>query len=203
MEDENEKNEQQNKIENLEEEYGDLKADIYFLNNTIKEVELPISLNEFREKIKDLFLIKNRKNDEIFVIYSKEENGSETSIEVKTDEDYIELLKTIKESEIKDNTILIEIDKVPSETNRTIPESYEEEIKCVVERELKGAAERIKKYLSGNKKCYPCAMSHKKMCSKCGRNIYGDLYKSVTDIEEKYYCERCSFNQKEPCFIIH
>ena len=203
MADENENNEQQNKIENLEEEYGDLKADIYFLNSTIKEVELPISLNEFREKIKDLFLIKNRKNDEIFVIYSKEENGSETSIEVKTDEDYIELLKTIKESEIKDNTILIEIDKVPSETNRTIPESYEEEIQCVVERELKGAAERIKKYLSGNKKCYPCAMSHKKMCSKCGRNIYGDLYKSVTDIEEKYYCERCSFNQKEPCFIIH
>ena len=203
MADENENNEQQNKIENLEEEYGDLKADVYFLNSTIKEVELPISLNEFREKIKDLFLIKNRKNDEIFVIYSKEENGSETSIEVKTDEDYIELLKTIKESEIKDNTILIEIDKVPSETNRTIPESYEEEIQCVVERELKGAAERIKKYLSGNKKCYPCAMSHKKMCSKCGRSIYGDLYKSVTDIEEKYYCERCSFNQKEPCFIIH
>ena len=203
MEDENENNEQQNKIENLEEEYGDLKADIYFLNSTIKDVELPISLNEFREKIKDLFLIKNRKNDEIFVIYSKEENGSETSIEVKTDEDYIELLKTIKESEMKDNTILIEIDKVPSETNRTIPESYEQEIQCVVERELKGAAERIKKYLSGNKKCYPCAMSHKKMCSKCGRSIYGDLYKSVTDIEEKYYCERCSFNQKEPCFIIH
>ena len=203
MEDENENNEQQNKIENLEEEYGDLKADVYFLNSTIKEVELPISLNEFREKIKGLFLIKNRKNDEIFVIYSKEENDSETTIEVKTDEDYIKLLKTIKESEIKDNTILIEIDKVPSETNRTIPESYEEEIQCVVERELKGAAERIKKYLSGNKKCYPCAMSHKKMCSKCGRSIYGDLYKSVTDIEEKYYCERCSFNQKEPCFIIH
>ena len=203
MEDENENNEQQNNIENLEEEYRELKADVYFLNSTIKEVELPISLNEFREKIKGLFLIKNRKNDEIFVIYSKEENDSETTIEVKTDEDYIKLLKTIKESEIKDNTILIEIDKVPSETNRTIPESYEEEIQCVVERELKGAAERIKKYLSGKKNCYPCAMSHKKMCSKCGRNIYGDLYKSVTDIEEKYYCERCSFNQKEPCFIIH
>ena len=203
MEDENENNEQQNNIENLEEEYGDLKADVYFLNSTIKEVELPISLNEFREKIKGLFLIKNRKNDEIFVIYSKEENESEITIEVKTDEDYIKLLKTIKESEIKDNTILIEIDKVPSETNRTIPETYEEEIQCVVERELKGAAERIKKYLSGKKNCYPCAKSHKKICSKCGRSIFGDLYKSVTDIEEKYYCERCSFSQKEPCFIIH
>ena len=203
MEDENENNEQQNNIENLEEEYRELKADVYFLNSTIKEVELPISLNEFREKIKGLFLIKNRKNDEIFVIYSKEENDSETTIEVKTDEDYIKLLKTIKESEIKDNTILIEIDKVPSETNRTIPETYEEEIQCVVERELKGAAERIKKYLSGKKNCYPCAKSHKKICSKCGRSIFGDLYKSVTDIEEKYYCERCSFSQKEPCFIIH
>ncbi len=203
MEDENENNEQQNKMENLEEEYGGQKANIYFLNTTIKDVELPISLNEFREKIKDLFLIKNRKNDEIFVIYSKEENESESTIEVKTDEDYIELLKTIKESEIKDNTILIEIDKVPSETNRTIPKNYEEEIQCVVERELKGAAERIKKYLSGNKKCYPCVKIHKKICSKCGRSIFGDLYKSVTDIEEKYYCERCSFNQKEPCFIIH
>ena len=203
MEDENENNEQQNNIENLEEEYRELKADVYFLNSTIKEVELPISLNEFRGKIKGLFLIKNRKNDEIFVIYSKEENDSETTIEVKTDEDYIKLLKTIKESEIKDNTILIEIDKVPSETNRTIPETYEEEIQCVVERELKGAAERIKKYLSGKKNCYPCAKSHKKICSKCGRSIFGDLYKSVTDIEEKYYCERCSFSQKEPCFIIH
>ena len=144
MEDENENNEQQNKIENLEEEYGDLKADVYFLNSTIKEVELPISLNEFREKIKGLFLIKNRKNDEIFVIYSKEENDSETTIEVKTDEDYIKLLKTIKESEIKDNTILIEIDKVPSETNRTIPETYEEEIQCVVERELKVQLKELK-----------------------------------------------------------
>ena len=175
MEDENENNEQQNKIENLEEEYGDLKADVYFLNSTIKEVELPISLNEFREKIKDLFLIKNRKNDEIFVIYSKEENGSETSIEVKTDEDYIELLKTIKESEIKDNTILIEIDKVPSETNRTIPDSYEEEIQCVVERELKGAAERIKKYLS------------KEPCNECFSNVYSYLEMLSNKILERVF----------------
>ena len=198
-----ENNEQEKKQENLEEVYGGQKANIYFLNNTIQDFELPVNLDEFREKIKDIFLIKNRKNDEIFVIYSKEENESETTIEVKTFEDYIQLLKTIKESEIKDNTILIEVDKVPSETNRTIPESFEEEIQCVVERELKGAAERIKKYLSGNKKCYPCAKLQKKVCSKCCRNIIGDIYKSVTDIEEKYYCERCSYTQKEPCFIIH
>ena len=203
MEDGSEDNGNQNNI-NLEEEYGGLKANIYFLNSTIQDVELPIYLNEFRDKVKDLFLIENRKNDEIFVIYSIEEEGKEITIEVKTDKNYEELLNTIKNSEIKDNTILIEIDKVPSETNRTIPESFEKEIQCVVERELKGAAERIKKYLSGNKKCYPCSKIHKKkICSKCGRNILGDIYKSVTDIEEKYYCERCSFNQKEPCFIIH
>ena len=79
------------------------------------------------------------------VINSKEENEGETTSEIKTDEDYIELLKAIKEAEIKDNTILIEIDKVPSETNRTIPETYEEEIQYVVERKLKGVDERILK----------------------------------------------------------
>ena len=85
------------------------------------------------------------------------------------------MLKTIKESEIKDNTILIEIDKVPSETNRTIPDSYEEEIQCVVERELKGAAERIKKYLS------------KEPCNECFSNVYSYLEMLSNKILERVF----------------
>ena len=49
MEDENEK--LQKEEEELK-ELTNLKADIFYLNNTIKDFELPLSLNEFRTQIK-------------------------------------------------------------------------------------------------------------------------------------------------------
>ena len=204
---ENENEDIQKQEEELE-ELKNLTANIYYLNNTINDFDLPLSLNDFRTQIKNLFHIESRSNDEIFVLYTylEEDNDikEEKILEVKTDEDYILLLKRVKDVEIKDNMILIEIDKVPSEIGRKNPETFEEEIKYVVERELKAASERIKKYLSGSKKCYPSAKNQKnKICSRCSRDIIGDVYKSVTDIEEKIYCEKCSFSQSDPTFIIH
>ena len=208
MEDQNEK--LQKEEEELK-ELNNLKANIFYLNNTINDFELPLSLNEFRTQIKELFHIESRPNDEIFVlyIYKKEEDDDdnkekEQNIEAKTNEDYILLLKRIKNDEVIDTNIFIETDKVPSEICRKNPETFEEEIHFVIERELKAAAENIKKYLSGNKKCYPSAKSRKnKICSQCCRTIIGDIFKSVTDIEERIYCEKCSYNRKEPTFIIH
>ena len=207
MEDENEK---LKKEEEELRELTNLNANIFYLNNTINDFELPLSLNEFRTQIKELFHIESRPNDEIFVLYTynfedEEDNKEkEQNLEAKTNEDYILLLKRIKNKEVKDQNILIETDKVPSEICRKIPETFEEEIQFVIERELKAAAENIKKYLSGNKKCYPSAKSRKnKICSQCCRTIIGDIYKSVTDIEERIYCEKCSFIRKEPTFIIH
>jgi len=207
MEDENEK--LQKEEEELK-ELTNLKANIFYLNNTINDFELPLSLNEFRTQIKELFHIDSRPNDEIFVLYTyiveddEDNKEKEQNLETKTNEDYILLLKRVKNDEIKDKNILIETDKVPSEICRKNPETFEEEIQFVIERELKAAAENIKKYLSGNKKCYPSAKSRKnKICSQCCRTIIGDIYKSVTDIEERIYCEKCSFTKKEPTFIIH
>ena len=207
MEDENEK--LQKEEEELK-ELNNLKANIFYLNNTINDFELPLSLNEFRTQINDLFHIESRSNDEIFVLYTyiaeddEDNKEKEQNLETKTNEDYILLLKRIKNDEVKDKNILIETDKIPSEICRKNPETFEDEIHFVVERELKAAAENIKKYLSGNKKCYPSAKSRKnKICSQCCRTIIGDIYKSVTDIEEKIYCEKCSFMRKEPTFIIH
>ena len=200
-------NEDIQKQEGELEELKNLQANIYYMNNTINDFDLPISLNDFRTEIKNLFHIESRSNDEIFVIYTylkDDDEKKEKIVEVKTDEDYILLLKRVKDDEIKDKTILIESDKVPSEISRKNPETFEEEIQYVVERELKAAAERIKKYLSGSKKCYPSAKNQKnKICSRCCRDIIGDVYKSVIDIEEKIYCEKCSFSQSDPTFIIH
>ena len=211
MEDnENEVENIQNKEEEKLKELENLQSNIFYLNNTIKDFDLPLSLNEFRTQIKDLFHIESKKNDEIFVIYTSLEEGDndkekEETLEAKTDNDYILLLKRIKDDKVKDQTIFIEIDKVPSQISRKEPETFEEEIQNVVERELKAAAENIKKYLSGNKKCYPSAKNRKKnkICSKCYRTIIGDIYKSVTNIDEKIYCEKCSFTQNDPTFIIH
>ena len=203
-------NENQIKEEEELKELVNLSSNIFYLNNTIKDFELPLSLDEFRTQIKDLFHIEEKSNDEIFLLYTyleKNENDDkekETILEAKTDNDYRLLLKRIKAEEIKDETILIETDKLPSQISRKSPETFEEEIQYVIETELKAAAENIKKYLSGNKKCYPSVKNRKnKICSTCCRNIKGDIYKSVTDIEEKIYCEKCSFNQKDPTFIIH
>ena len=199
-----------NEEEDLKKQEEELKelanqtANIYYMNNTIEEFDLPLSLNEFRNEIKNLLHIESKNNDEIFVLYKLNEDENKNEIEAKTDDDYTLLLKRMKEGIIKDRTIFIETDKVPSEISRNTPETFEEEIQYVIERELKGAAERIKKYLSGNKKCYPSVKNQKnKICSKCCRNIIGDIYKSVTDYEGKIYCEKCSYSEKEPTFIIH
>ena len=68
---------------------------LYYLNNTINEFELPSSLNEFRTRIKKMFHIENKTNEEIFILYNideeendSEENKKETTVEVKTDDDY-------------------------------------------------------------------------------------------------------------------
>ena len=203
MEDnENEKN----KIEEELNQLKNLRANIFYLGNTIKDFELPLYLNDFRTQVKDLFKIETRTNDDISIVYIFEDDNDDKTkekiIEAKTDEDYIQLLKRIESKEIKDETILIESSKISSEISQKTPETFEEEIASVVESELKAAGEKIKKYLSGNKKCYPLVKKAKKVCSNCYRDIVGNVYRSVVNIEENIYCEKCSFTKKEPTFII-
>lgn len=188
-----------------------VKINVFYMNNKINNIPLPSSLNEFRIQVKNIFLIENRTNEEISFIYfyitnNKKEKDKliEKIIDVKTDTDYSTMIDRIKSNNIKDGTIYIETDKIPDETSRKNSKNFEEEIQYLVESELKSAGERIKKYLSANKNCFILTKNKEnKKCSRCQKDIAGNIYKSVTNIEEIYFCEKCSYIQKDPVFIIH
>ena len=182
-----------------------IKCDLFYLKNKINDYELPTSLNEFRKKVQSITGLEFNKLEDIIIIYKFKikENNKEKIIEVKTDSEYNNMLKRLKEDQIKDHSIFIETDKIPTETSRQNPETFEEEIEYLIESELKAAGERIKNALSGNKKCHPSAQNQDiKTCFKCSKIIIGNIFKSVTDIDEKYFCEKCSYEQKDPVFII-
>ena len=182
-----------------------------YMNNTINDFELPETLNEFRKKVKSLFLLESKNNEDIVIMYiyhtdNDDDKDNDNLLEVKTDENYNLMLTRLKNNNIKDSKISIETDKLPSIISRTNPNTFDKEIQSVILCELKAAGDRIKKYLSGNKKCYPLTKKEKeedfKICCKCEKCIIGNSYRSVTDIEEKIYCEKCSYLQKDPIFII-
>ena len=191
---------------NEQNEVNNVKCDLNYLKNSIKDFELPSSLYDFRKKVKKLFQIEDRDEDDIIIkyIYCEENNKNEKLIEIKKIEEYAEMLQRIESGDVKDQLLLIETGKAPSETSGKIPETFEDEIHCVIENELLAASDRIKKYLSGNKNINPSSKIHKnKTCSKCGENIIGNVYKCVTSNEDQLYCKKCMLNQKEPTFIIH
>ena len=171
------------------EEPKDYKVNLFYFNNTINDYELPESFLNFKEDIKELFHIDSNLNNEIFLFYTYLENEKDKvkkiNIVVNTEDDY----KTMR------NRVQKEID----------PETFEEEIQCVVEREIKKAAERIRKCLSSNSEKYSYSKKQDKICEKCNQIIYGNIYKNALKGEEKYYCEKCSFELKEndPMFIIN
>ena len=187
----------------------DIKINVFFMNNKVNDFKLPSSLNELRKKVKQTFLIENKSNEEISIIYffksnNKKDKIKEKIIEVKADGDYITMLNRIKSDEIKEDTIYIETDKIPNETSRIYSINFEEEMHNLIECELRTAGEKIKKYLVANKNCFTEAKNEEnKVCSGCGKDIEGNVYRSVININEKYFCEKCSFIHKDPKFIIH
>ena len=195
--------ENENEINDLQ----NLKISVFYMNNKIDNFQVPSSLNEFRNKIKNCFLIENKNNEEISILYKTKNEKDKIKvkfIDVKTDANYITMLNRIKSDEIEEDTIYIETDKVPNETSRTNSKNFEEEINYLIECELKTAGEKIKKYLAANKNCFTASKNEEnKVCSRCSKDIEGTIYRSVTEIDEKYFCEKCSFTQKDPIFIIH
>ena len=184
------------------------KANLYYFNSTVNDYELPESFLIFKEDIKEMFNIDSNINDELSLFYTildkdKENKEKKKITKVKTQDEYKEMRDGIQK--IEDKTIFIEIEKDSFNINRKAPESFEEEIQCVVEREIKNAAERIKKFLSSNSKRYPYSKKQDKQCCNCSGLIYGDMYKKAKEISEQYYCEKCAFelNDDEPLFVIH
>jgi hypothetical protein len=192
-----------------EKENKKYEANLYYFNSTVKDYELPESFLIFKEDIKEMFNIDSNINDELSLFYTfldvdKMNKEKKKITKVKTQEDYKEMRDRIQ-SKIEDKTILIEVEKDSFNSNRKVPETFEEEIQCVVEREIKDAAERIRKFLSSNSKRYPYSKKQDKQCYKCNGLIYGDIYKKAKEIAEQYYCEKCALdlNDDEPLFVIH
>ena len=188
-------------------ENKDNTCNLFYLNNTIEDYNLPESFKDLKSDIKELYNLDPRLNDEISLFYifleKEKKDIKEKTIEVKTEEDYILMKKRII-NDIKDKTILIEIENNKNNIDRRIHETFEEKMQSIIERELKNAGERIRNYLSSNnKKYYPASKVQDKMCDKCGEIINGDIYKNAINIEEKYYCEKCSLDISEPMFVIH
>ena len=183
-----------------------IKINVFYMNNKIPDFKLPSSLNQFRNIIKHSFLRENKNIEEIsviyFFIYKEKDKPKEKIIDVKTDTDYITMLNRIKSNEIKDGSIYIETDKIPNETSRINSKNFEEEIQYLIECQLKNAGEKIKKYFATKQNC-STKNEENIVCSNCYKVIMGSIYRSVIDINEKYFCEKCSFIKKDPVFIIH
>ena len=190
-------------------EENHLEITLSYLNNKIEDFQLPSTLNEFRTKIKEIFQIK-KNIDEIFITYitEEQEEGKEDEQEfvheVKREEEYIDLLGLIKQEDVvKDSIIYIETDRVPNEVCREFSKNFDEEIELLIKTQLKAAGERIKKGLSGKTELYPSTKIQEKKCFKCNKNIIGDIFKCVEDVDQTIYCKKCSLNKTSPMFIIH
>ena len=190
-------------------EENHLEITLSYLNNKIEDFQLPSTLNEFRTKIKEIFQIK-KNIDEIFITYitEEQEEGKEDEQEfvheVKREEEYVDLLGLIKQEDvIKDSIIYIETDRVPNEVCREFSKNFDEEIELLIKTQLKAAGERIKKGLSGKTELYPSTKIQEKKCFKCNKNIIGDIFKCVEDVDQTIYCKKCSLNKTSPMFIIH
>ena len=190
-------------------EENHLEITLSYLNNKIEDFQLPSTLNEFRTKIKEIFQIK-KNIDEIFITYitEEQEEGKEDEQEfvheVKREEEYVTLLDLIKQEDVvKDSIIYIETDRVPNEVCREFSKNFDEEIELLIKTQLKAAGERIKKGLSGKTELYPSTKIQEKKCFKCNKNIIGDIFKCVEDVDQTIYCKKCSLNKTSPMFIIH
>ena len=180
---------------------------LFYSNSKISDYVFPESFEDFKSDIQKLFLIDSRLINELSISYTlcKDKNKMQKKVVVKTEDEYKIMRKGI-ENEIKDKTIIIEIEKNANNLRMKSPKTFEEQIQLVVERELKNASERIINSLSSdNKKLYPNLIMQDKTykCGDCGKLIYGDIYKNAIKAEEKFYCENCSFKINEPMFIVH
>ena len=100
--------------------------------------------------------------------------------------------------------IYVETKKIPVYFSGKKSIEFEDEIKNVVERELRIAANNIKKCLTTNLSLSNSKKVRTQCCEKCQEQIIGYLYKKVSPTENNaYYCELCSTTIEEPMFKIN
>ena len=189
-------------MENEIKDKNEIKANLRYLKSEIKDYQLPVYYNEFLTQIHEIF----PEDKQLFIAYNYEkqvdENIVEKIIEVKNSEDYDLMISRLQKNQLTNREVLIETDEIPAGTGRKYPKNFDENIECIVERELKVAAENIKEALIGKKNNYNEFKKHEEKCCQCKNEIVGNLYKDVLE-EDKYYCEKCSDGAENPTFILH
>ena len=164
---------------------------IFYSNSKINDYSFPESFQTFKENIILIFNLPPNSIEQLNYFYDKEK-----TFNIKTKEDYKNETSKIKEiNKVKDINIYIEYEENNSE-------NFEENIKSLVEYEIKSAADRIIDGLKFNRNKNEELKKQEKICYICNNFIVGDIFIEIVDDEEKCYCEKCSLDIKEPLFIV-
>lgn len=186
-----------------------VKADLIYCGYVLHDIHLSSSLDEFKTQFIKEYGLKGQftEKDEINIYYKKikeEENEQDregTKIDILKETDYQLMLKVFFEDK-KKKKIFIETKKLPIFLQGEEPLEFEDEIKNVVERELKIAGNNIMKCLTTNITYGSCKQIRNNICSKCNNQIIGCVYKKVDPNEEKFYCELCTSGLDFPIFKL-
>lgn len=189
------------------EDENELIVTLSYCNKEIQKFHLPFFLDDFKSQFLSAYNINSPKilNEMIslFYVYQKEEGEKET-VEVRSSDDYTLMISRVKDSKLPEGKkVVVETSRYPPGVGREEPKDFEDEIKTVVERELRVAEENIKKSLIGKKFCGESIKRQKNKCFKCKENIIGDMYKEVTKDEDNFCCGKCASQITTPLFIIH
>ena len=169
---------------------------VSYCDAEITKFFFPKDLTEFKNQFIIQFGLKNQiKPDDISLIKYEEK-------EITTDTDYTLILNDI--SSKKQSKVFVETKKVPTHFEGDKSIEFEEEILKLVENEFKVAANNIKAEFKKNICLSNCKKIRSEECCNCKEQIFGYLYKKISeDNKDKYFCELCSTQVKEPMFKIY
>ena len=177
-------------------------ASISYCGYQLPNIHLSTDLDEFKKQFKKEFSLENilNENDKMDIYYL-DESGKKINIEKNLD--YTEMLKSFTSSN-KKKIVFIETKKIPVSFEGGKSIEFEDEITKVVERELRIAANNIKKCLTTNLTLTNSPKVRNEYCDECNKQIIGCLYKKISPTEnKKCYCELCSNNIDGPLFKIN
>ena len=172
----------------------EFSTNIFYLNSKLNDFSFPESFQIFKEKIFKVFNFPSNEIEKLNFFYEKEK---EKYFNIKTEEEYKNEITKIKAiNKNKNLDIYIEF-------NNNNNDDFEENIKMLVENEIKNASDRIINGLRFKNRKYKELKKQDKICEECNNFILGDIFIKVDDDKEIYYCEKCSFDIEEPLFIVH
>ena len=176
------------------------KTIISYCGYQLKDFPLPSDYSDFKIQLKRTFSLEQilKEDDPIKIHYKEDKNNKE----VNDDSDYKAMVEYISK---KGNAIVyMETEKIPVSFEGGNSIEFEDEIKKVVERELRIAANNIKKCLTTNISLSNSKKVRTQCCKECKKQIIGYLYKAIDkENEDSYYCELCSTNIDTPLFKIN